>query len=76
MFMPLPLQRACLLPRYYFYGQQQPTPGATQPPPLFLVEAIVRTDSLSIAVTLKTEAPQLLPQFLEMWQLGIMGFSR
>lgn len=56
--------------RYYFYGQQSGS-GA-----LLLAEVVVRTDSRLMSVTIKSDAPELVPQFVELWGNCFMGFCR
>ena len=56
--------------RYYLYGQVMGTGDC------ILVEMIVRTDSLTASVTMKTPAIELLPQFMELWSTCLMGFYR
>ena len=43
---------------------------------MFLIEMVVRTDMCKADITFKTEAIELLPQFLELWSTCLMGFYR
>ncbi len=58
------------LRRYYFYAQAAPS-GA-----LLMVELVVRTDAGSAALTFKGQAPELVPQFAELFQNLLLGFAR
>ena len=43
---------------------------------LFLVEMVIRTDTRNASITIKTEATELLFQFVELWGNCLMGFFR
>ena len=51
--------------KFYFYGQVVGTEA------LILVELVARSDTLSLQATIKTEAIELLPQFVELWTMLI-----
>lgn len=68
--MTIPRLPPTPLLRYYLYGQVMGTGDC------ILVEMIVRTDSLTASVTMKTPAIELLPQFMELWSTCLMGFYR
>lgn len=61
--------------KFYFYGQ---VVGSGSP--LFFIELVVRTDSMSASVTIKTSPSSssglLLSQFLELWKMLLVGFCR
>jgi hypothetical protein len=56
--------------RYYMYGQVAATGS------LILVEMVVNTGTRVAAITMKTEAIELLFQFIELWGACFMGFCR
>ena len=54
--------------KFYLYGQVVGTNA------LILIELVARSDTLRLQVTIKTEAIELLPQFVELWTMLIVGF--
>ncbi|GAX84188.1 hypothetical protein CEUSTIGMA_g11611.t1 [Chlamydomonas eustigma] len=56
--------------KYYMYGQVSSTGS------LILVEMVVNIGTRVAAITIKTEAIELLFQFIELWGACFMGFSR
>lgn len=56
--------------RYYFYAQDA-TSGA-----LFLVELVVGTEARVASSTIKTDSPQVLPAFVELYTACLAGFYR
>ncbi len=55
--------------RYYFYGQ-----AANGPPSIFLVELLLRADTGTLSVTVKSADAARLPAFLETWNACLVGF--